>query len=83
MLLLFVYAGRPDATDKSRKRDISLEATRAIILAVFLTVARGGDAIYGFVRQRNNLSKPSREGPNPELRGPGNDLVNRTAIMIS
>jgi len=45
--------------------------------------ARAGDAIYGFVRQCNNPSKPAPAGPNPELRGPGNDLVNRSAITIS
>jgi len=69
--------------DEQEEGSISLGVARAITLKVFLAVAQGGDAIYGFVRQCNNLSKPSPGRPNPELRGPGNDLVNRTVIMIS
>lgn len=63
---------------------ISLGIARAITLAVFLTVAQGVDAIYDFVWRCNNPSKPPSGGPNPELRGPGNDLVNRhNDIVIS
>lgn len=80
VLLLFVYAGSPDIAGRW---GISLEVARAITLAVFLTVAQGDDAIYGFVWRCNIPSKPRPGGPNPELRRPGNDLVNRTAIMIS
>lgn len=68
---------------ESRAWGISLGVARAITLAVFLIMARGGNAIYGFVRRCNNPSKPPSGGPNPELREPGNHLVNRTAIMIS
>lgn len=84
MLLLFVSTrGEFRYYDEQEEGSISLGVARAITLKVFLTVAQGGDAIYGFVRQCNNLYEPSSERPNPELRGPGNDLVNRTVIMIS
>lgn len=78
MLLLFAYTGIPDTAATMGHFHRSLESNYSRSFP-----DRGGDAIYDFIRRGNNLSKPAPEGPNPELRGPGNDLVNRNAIMIS
>ena len=78
MLLLFVYTGISDTAVLMGHFHRSLESNYS---HSFLD--RGDDAIYGFIRRCNNLSKPAPEGPNSKLRGPGNDLVNRTAIIIS
>jgi len=79
VIIVFAYAGGP-GTAASRMGHFpgSCESNYSRSFP-----DRGGDAIYGFIRRCNNPSKHPPEGPNPELRGPGNDLVNRTAIMIS